>query len=320
MAITSGFFDSVNSDRLYNAEQMSHYFDGLISDGVYESVGGKFNVTSAYDGMKVNVASGRAIIKCHWIYNDEQMQLTLPPSDATYNRIDAIILKLDRDARSITLEVKTGTPAASATMPEMTRNDHVWELCLATALVLAGGTQPYQIWDYRGSSLCGWVTGLINQVDTSTLFAQWQAAYNDQYNVFSAFMLEKMTEFNNWFSTLTQQLAVYTNLVKYMSSYQILSNGQQFARIGITEFDPDSDILFAYKNRLYMQEGEDYTIDGHHNTIIFTNPAWVKANDVVSFVVLKNTIGGDIIEPTFTNPIASTVNNNVVGTFTYSEV
>ena len=33
------------------------------------------------------------------------------------------------------------------------------------------------ITDFRTSALCGYVTGLIKQVDTSTLFAQWQAAY-----------------------------------------------------------------------------------------------------------------------------------------------
>ena len=44
MAWTSGFFNSVNGDRLYNADQMSHIFEGLITDGVYESVGNKLAV------------------------------------------------------------------------------------------------------------------------------------------------------------------------------------------------------------------------------------------------------------------------------------
>ena len=38
MAVTYGFFSSLNSDRLYNADQMSNYFKGLITNGVYESV------------------------------------------------------------------------------------------------------------------------------------------------------------------------------------------------------------------------------------------------------------------------------------------
>lgn len=39
MAVTYGFFNSVNGDRKYNADQMSSYFDGLVTDGVYEKIG-----------------------------------------------------------------------------------------------------------------------------------------------------------------------------------------------------------------------------------------------------------------------------------------
>ena len=66
MAITYGYFNSVNGDRTYNADQMSEYFDGLVSNGVYESVGGALQVTAG-SGMTVNVASGRGIINCKWL-------------------------------------------------------------------------------------------------------------------------------------------------------------------------------------------------------------------------------------------------------------
>ena len=53
MAITYGFFNAIKQsdgtyDRMYNADQMSTYFEGLISDGIYESVD---------DGMQVLAAS-----------------------------------------------------------------------------------------------------------------------------------------------------------------------------------------------------------------------------------------------------------------------
>ena len=48
MAVTYGFFNSVlvngMQDRRYNADQMSTYFKGLISDGVYQNVGGGLQV------------------------------------------------------------------------------------------------------------------------------------------------------------------------------------------------------------------------------------------------------------------------------------
>lgn len=304
MAITSGFFDSVSGDRVYNAEQMSRYFDGLISDGVFESVGGKFNVTSANDGMKVNVASGRAVIKCHWVQNDDTVQLTLSPADASFDRIDAIVLRLDAEAREITLTVKTGTPAASPQMPDITRNDEVYELYLSTVYVKAGTSVPYQIWDQRPSSLCGWVIGLITQVDTSDLFTQWQIAYTDQYNKFSTFIHEKTIEFNNWFSTLTQQLTVETGLTRYNGEYWIAGDKQGHAAITIEQYVMGEDVLLVYNNGEFLQEDIDYTLydGGDAIFIIFTDERKekIKHDDRIYYVCLKNQIGKDVLSSGFT--------------------
>ena len=69
MAITYGFFNSMGGDRTYNADQMSEYFSGLISDGVFENVGDALQVIPG-DGMTAKVKTGRAIIKCKWLEND----------------------------------------------------------------------------------------------------------------------------------------------------------------------------------------------------------------------------------------------------------
>ena len=54
MSVTSGFFNSLNSDRRYNAEQMSAIFDGVINDGIFSSIGTAFTVT-ADSGFTVNI-------------------------------------------------------------------------------------------------------------------------------------------------------------------------------------------------------------------------------------------------------------------------
>ena len=46
MSVTSGFFDSINGDRKYNAEQMSSIFDGIVTDGVFQNIGEAFRVQS----------------------------------------------------------------------------------------------------------------------------------------------------------------------------------------------------------------------------------------------------------------------------------
>lgn len=319
MAITSGFFDSISGDRVYNAEQMSNYFDGLISNGVFESVAGRFAVSPANDGMKVNVESGRAIINCHWVKNDEAVQLTLPPSDATFDRIDAIVLRLDADAREITLTVKTGTPAASPQLPEITRNDDVYELYIASVWVKAGTSKPYQVWDLRGSENCGWVTGLINQVDTSDLFTQWMIAYQDQYNWFNTFIQEKTNEFNNWFSTLTQELTVETGLIK-LQNVVTLTN-PNVANVGIHEYNPDEDVLFVFAKGLFLTEGKDYEIVklGSMTTAVAFNGAGLERGDKVSFIVLKNQIGKKVLSSGFSVPITQGIITAISGETTVQE-
>ena len=69
MAFTCGFFNSQNGDRKYNAEQMASIFDGLIKDGVYDTVGDIFAVTPG-TGMQVRVGSGRAWFAHTWNNND----------------------------------------------------------------------------------------------------------------------------------------------------------------------------------------------------------------------------------------------------------
>ena len=95
MAISYGFFNSINQDRTYNADQMSEYFDGLVSNGVYESVGSAMQVTAG-EGLAVNVQSGRAIIDCKWIKNDAAQAITLTTAHVLLPRYTAIVIRLDR--------------------------------------------------------------------------------------------------------------------------------------------------------------------------------------------------------------------------------
>lgn len=292
MAITCGFFDSVSGDRTYDAEQMSSYFDGLISDGVYENIGDRFVVSSANNGMNINVGSGRAIIQSHWVKNDATAVLTLDPSDVQLNRVDAVVLRLDMSAREIDLAIKKGTAVTGTpTIPAITRTDTVYELYLASVYVAKGATQPTTITDLRPSSYCGWVTGIIQQVDTSDLFTQWQTAYQQQFAAFDAYIEAKQAAFDSWFSNLTKTLNVDTSITKYQNTVTVSANGTWFFRIGIPEYDEATDILFVYVNGIFFVEGEDYTASGQGVALI---SRVLKAGDKVTFIVLKNEVGKDV--------------------------
>lgn len=181
----SGFFNAVNNDRVYNAEQMSNIFEGLITDGVYASVGDKLAVSPS-SGMAVQIGSGRGWFKKRWVDNSSPYQLTLEASDVTLNRYCAVCVRVDTtDAvRSAVPYLKYSDYATTPVKPTMTRTETVNEYCLAYVYIPAGSSAvtAANIEDTRGNNeLCGWVTGLIEQLSTTTMFSQWEAIFNDWF-------------------------------------------------------------------------------------------------------------------------------------------
>lgn len=255
MAITYGFFNSLNGDRLYDADQMSEYFDGLVSDGVYESVGGACQVFAGL-GMGVIVATGRAILDSKWVKLDAAEPLTITSSHVTLNRYTAVVLRLDYANRQIVLTTKDGTPASTPSQPTAQRDSTYYELILAMIYVPAGATAIAQsnITDMRSSSSCGWVTGVVEQLDTSELFIQWQDAYQTYYDSMTA-------GFEEWFSTLTEELNVNTYIKEYTKKFTIAS-GMSYVLFTASNYTYDSDdIIHVFINGLKALPGEDFTAE-----------------------------------------------------------
>ena len=172
MAVTYGFFNSVNGDRKYNADQMSEYFSGIINEGVFQHLNGGLAVTAG-TGLAVNVASGRAIVQNKWVQNDASLALTIDAASETYARKDAVVVRLDNSSRAISIVVKKGTPAATPEAPSMTRTSTTYEICLAYVNVAAAATSV-TITDKRSdSTVCGWVT--VAQATSGEVDAQLNA-------------------------------------------------------------------------------------------------------------------------------------------------
>lgn len=182
----SGFFNSVNGDRVYNAQQMSGIFEGLITDGVYEAVGNKLAVQPS-SGMTIQIASGRGWCKKHWFNNTTAYQMTLEASDVTLNRWCAVCIRADdtdsvRDAKPV---LKYSEYATTPIKPVPENTETVKELILAYVYIKAGATEitASDIEDARADeSVCGWVTGLIEQLRSATLFTQFTAIFTDWFS------------------------------------------------------------------------------------------------------------------------------------------
>lgn len=287
MAITYGFFNSIDGDRKYDADQMSEYFDGLVSNGVYESVGGALQVKAVSGGgMSVQVQTGRGIINCKWLSNDAILTLDVTQAHVTLNRYTAVVMRLDIVNRLMTITTKDGTPASSPTKPSMQNDATMVELCLAYIYVGAGATSISQanIEDMRPSSLCGWVTGLIEQVDTSELFLQYQTAFEDYYT--------SMTEeFTDWFDTLTSQLNVNTYVKNFYKRVVLGSGVSSIITLNMTGYTyAADDIISVYINGLYAAENVDYFLDTSGSTPSIHVNATASGTEVV-ITILKSKIG-----------------------------
>lgn len=183
---TYGFFNSVNGDRRYNAEQMSSIFEGLITDGVFQGQGNKLAVQPAA-GMVIQIATGRGWFGQRWIKNDTPYQITLEASDVTLNRYAAVCIRVDASdsVRTAVPVIKYSDYATNPVKPSVERSEYVKEYCLAYVYIPAKATAitAANIEDTRqDKSLCGWVTGLVDQITPETLYNQFTAQFNDWFN------------------------------------------------------------------------------------------------------------------------------------------
>lgn len=281
MAITYGFFNSVDGDRKYNAEQMSTYFDGLVSDGIFQSVGKKFSVTAGA-GLTVNVDTGRALIECHWLKNDNVLPISLDSADVQNDRKDLIVIKLDYSARTMGVEYISGAESVKNT-------ETVKYLTLAKITVPAGATSITQanIKDYRGSALCPWVTGLVKQVDTADLFSQYEKAYEEMVQQMINWWADRRNAFDTWFNNLTSTLNVNLNLVKQEFSYTTTAETDIIPLVSDYQ---TTDILLVHVNGVLVVEGTEYSIEAGNIKLAKT----ITAGNTVTQILIKSVIGGNV--------------------------
>lgn len=177
MAVTYGFYDSLNHDRLYNAQQMSAIFDGIINDGVFMSVGNQFH-TVAGTGMQVIVKSGRAWFDSTWTLNDAEYPLSIDAADVLLTRIDAVVLEVNSEVatRANTIKVVKGTPASTPAKPTLTNTATVHQHALAYVTVAKNITAitNSMIEIVVGKTETPYVTAILQTTDITDLFNQWE--------------------------------------------------------------------------------------------------------------------------------------------------
>ena len=211
MSVTSGFFDSLNHDRRYNAQQMTAIFDGIINDGIFANIGVAFAV-NADTGTTITVGVGRAWFNSAWVYNDAPLIKTLEGSEVVLDRIDAIVIEVDHseNVRMGDIKIVKGTPSSSPKNPVMVNNKNKHQYPLAYIYRKAGSTAITQadITNMVGTSSCPYITGILQVQNIDNIVAQWNAQWNQWYaNKISQtdidaseMMAEMKSEFDIWFT------------------------------------------------------------------------------------------------------------------------
>lgn len=193
MVFKSGFFNSVNGDRRYKADFFAEYFASFIGNGVFPNPSTGLQILTN-GNLTVSMKPGKAWINGYYFNNDADYNLSLAIADGILNRIDRIVLRLDFSERQITPVIKKGALSSSPVAPALQRDADAYELGIADIYVARGATVISQanITDLRlNSAYCGIVAGVVQQIDVSSVFNQYQ----DWFNSYS---VNKAQEFADW--------------------------------------------------------------------------------------------------------------------------
>lgn len=182
----SSFFNAVLDssgvpDRPYLAESFARYFGSFIGNGVFPTPSTNLQVVADSTSMDIALKAGKGWINGYFYENTEDLTLNVAVADGVLNRIDRVVLRLDFINREIKAYVKKGTFASSPVAPNLTRNSDMYELGIADIKVNKGVTKIVQadITDLRqNNNYCGLVAGVLKQIDTTDLFAQFQSTFD----------------------------------------------------------------------------------------------------------------------------------------------
>lgn len=177
MSVSSGFFNSLNGDRKYNAAQMSAIFDGLIIDGVFASIGTAFAVKAA-GGLTVNVGVGKAWFDRTWTVNDSILPMTAPEAEVLLDRIDAVVLEVNgmESVRENTIKFVKGNPSSAPSRPTLTNegNVHQYPLCYIYRKYGTAVINQADITPMVGTESTPFVTGILQTISLDELLGKWQ--------------------------------------------------------------------------------------------------------------------------------------------------
>ena len=300
MALSCGFYNSDPSthDRKYDAVQISQIFDGIISNGVYSNYEKALIVKASSTNGEVIVQPGRAWFNHTWTLNDADLPVEAPDPGVILDRIDALCLDINSDvtARENTIVWVQGTEAVTPEKPTNfanTETHHQYPLCYVTRKAGTTVINQEDIENTVGTSLCPFVTGIIETLSADDLMLRWEAS-------FESWIVKRQDDFDNWFANIQYVLDgdvaghlqnEIDNLDNRVDNVEVNVSGHETTLTALSESDENhTDQLKANDNDIYMdyQDGR-YGINTDPergaDTFIPFNPKLIDLGTGTSFNV-----------------------------------
>lgn len=245
MSFKYGFYNSMNGDRKYGANDFAHIFDGIIQDGVFATIGRSMIVTAG-SGMSVIVGSGKAWFDHTWSWLTADMPLDISAASGAYSRYDAVVLETDDGTRVNEIKVITGTPSSSPVKPSLTPRQH----CLAYVNVPAAATSitAANIEVVVGTSATPFVTGILQLLNLDAVIMQKTPVWESEFREWFAHLRNELS--SNQAANLQRQIDEFdtfhvgdllTTKATDLDDSWALANGDVYS----TSSYPDAGVIFG---------------------------------------------------------------------------
>lgn len=277
MAFECGFFNSINKDRLYNANDMNNPYKRIVSNGVFarpsEESSTDFQVL-ANGTMTVTVSIGDGIFKDKWARLTTPLNITLADSHTLLARIDSIVVKVDEtdNVRAGSIYAKSGEYAEEPTPPSLEDTDLIKEYRLANITVGANveSISQAEIEDTRPTSECGWITNLLWDSDITAVYKQWQA------------------QWEQFFTAQKREAEIIKGDISFYN-HTLTTEEEDVSEIEASfftelQYDPSWDRCDVYASGLLLVEGTEYTFNSETRVFTFAKP--FDLGTVLQFKVL----------------------------------
>lgn len=294
MALTYGFYNSVDGDRTYDAIQMGQIFDGIITDGVYATFLKAMVVKASDNPSEVIVQPGRCWFNHTWTYIDADYPVEAPTPEVILDRVDALVLDINSENafRENSLVWVQGTPSSiNPERPSLIKSVTHNQYPLCYVYRKAGTTMIYaaDITNAVGTSETPFVTGVLQGINIDDLLSQW----DDEFHTWEA---STKTSFEGWMVNQQSVYITWFNSIKDQMSDDLTSFEEWFETIrGIIDEEAATHL------QAEIDELKDMLPAGSHIDISTTEQTLFNRNVTVSDgvhskTVQFNAIGGATVE------------------------